>query len=59
MMNNRTNDKFDQIVNKALALSKFKSEFDARKMLLSAGIPAEIIMRVLSNPRKIRRSDWS
>lgn len=57
-MHHRTNDKFDQIVNKALALSKFKGEFDARKMLENAGIPTEIIMRVLSYPRKIRMTDW-
>jgi hypothetical protein len=58
-MHKRTNDKFDQIVNKALALSKFKGKFDARKMLVNAGIPTEIIIRVLSNPQKIRKSDWS
>lgn len=58
-MHNRTNDKFDQIVNKALALSKFKGEFDARKMLENAGIPTEIIMRILSFPRKVRRTDWN
>jgi hypothetical protein len=58
-MDKRTNEKLDQIVNKALALSKFKGEFDARKMLINAGVPTEIIMRVLSYPRKIRSSDWS
>lgn len=58
-MHNRTNDNFDQVVNKALALSKFKGEFDARKMLENAGIPTEIIMRILSFPRKVRRTDWN
>lgn len=58
-MHNRTNEKFDQIVNKALALSKLKDHFDARKMLVSEKIPTEIITRVFSDPRKIRRSDWN
>ncbi len=58
-MHNRTNEKFDQIVNKALALSKLKGDFDARKMLVKESIPIEIITRVLSYPRKIRRSDWN
>lgn len=58
-MHNRTNEKFDQIVNKALAISKLKGEFEARKMLINANIPMEIITRVLSAPRKIRKSDWN
>lgn len=58
-MHDRTNEKFDQIVNKALALSKLKGDFDARKMLVNSSIPIEIITRVLSHPRKIRRSDWN
>lgn len=58
-MHTRSNEKFDQIVNKALAISKLKNNFDARKMLVNSRIPLEIITRVLSHPRKIRRSDWN
>lgn len=58
-MDNRTNAKFDQIVNKALALSKLKGDFEARKMLVNASVPIEIITRVLSYPRRNRKSDWN
>jgi hypothetical protein len=57
-MQNRTNSKFDQIVNKALMLYKFKGYMQARKMMENAGLPADIISRVLSEPRIIRSSDW-
>ncbi len=58
-MQNRTNNKFDQIVNKALMLYKFKGDLQARKMMENAGLPSDIIRRVLSEPRVIRSSDWT
>jgi hypothetical protein len=57
-MQNRVNSKFDQIVNKALILSKFQGEATARKMMESAGLSKDIIQRVL-NQHIIRSSDWS
>jgi hypothetical protein len=57
-MQNRVNSKFDQIVNKALILFKFQGETPARKMMESAGLPNDIIQRVL-NKHIIRSSDWN
>lgn len=58
-MQNRTNDKFDRIVNKGLMLNKFKGYMDAKKMMENAGLPSDIIHRVLGEQRVIRRSDWN
>lgn len=58
-MQNRTNDKFDRIVNKGLMLNKFKGYMDAKKMMENAGLPPDIILRVLGEQRVIRRSDWN
>lgn len=59
MMQNRDNNLFDQIVNKGIATSKFEGKASANKMMKVAGIPNNIIERVLFEPLKLRRADWS
>ncbi|HSI44082.1 MAG TPA: phage tail protein [Methylotenera sp.] len=58
-MQDRTNNQYDQIINKALILYKFRGDTQARKMMENAGLPNTIISRVLTKPQVIRKSDWS
>lgn len=57
-MQKRANDKFDQVVNKGLILNKFRGSIQARKMMISAGLPSSVILRILTTPQKTRISDW-
>lgn len=59
MMQNRDNNLFDQIINKGIATSKFKGKVTAKEMMKSAGIPDQIIDRVLFEPQKVRKTDWN
>lgn len=59
IMQNRTNNKFDQIVNKGLIISKFRGDLQARKMMENSGLPKQVINRVLIKPQIIRSSDWA
>lgn len=58
-MQDRTNNQYDQIINKALILYKFRGDTQARKMMENAGLPNAIISRVLTKPQIIRKSDWN
>jgi len=55
----RINNKFDHVVNKALIMNKFKGGLLAKQMMQSAGLPSEVILRVLNKPQITRSSDWS
>jgi hypothetical protein len=59
MMQNRSNNIFDHIVNKGIVISKFIGMVPANKMMKIAGIPDHIIERVLFEPQKLRSTDWS
>ena len=60
-MHNRTNEELADIVNKALIMKEQKSLDEAKSMMRKAGVPAEVIDRVLllnSNAdQMIRKSD--
>jgi hypothetical protein len=58
-MKKRQNSKFDHIVNKGLVMNKFRGGLQAKQMMEKAGLPSAIIFRVLTNPERTRRSDWS
>ncbi|MGZ8261719.1 MAG: phage tail protein [Methylotenera sp.] len=58
-MQDRNNHVFDEIVNKGIALSKYKGSIAATKMMMKAGLPIIIIFRVLSNKLKRRSTDGS
>ena len=55
----RENFKFDQVVNKGLIINKFRGVLQAREMMINAGLPSSIILRVLTKPQIIRSSDWN
>jgi hypothetical protein len=57
-MQKRTNDKFDQVVNKGLMISQFRGSIQASKMMARAGLPSSIILRVLTTPQNTRSTDW-
>ena len=46
-MQNRTDEQFADIVNKALVIKKQKSIDEAKSMMRKAGVPVEIIDKVL------------
>ena len=46
-MQNRTDEQFADIINKALIIKKQKSIDEAKSMMRKAGVPVEIIDKVL------------
>ena len=56
-MQNRVNTKYDEIIRKGLFMAKFKGDLLARQMMMKAGVPNEIILRVMSEQGKIRSGD--
>lgn len=58
MMQERTNDLFEVIVNEGLVISKLKGIKEAEYMMKEAGIPHPVIERVLLSPARLRSSDW-
>lgn len=61
-MQNRTNEQFEDIVKKALIMKKQKSVDEAKSMMRRAGVPIEVIDRVLlldtNADQMIRKSDY-
>ena len=57
-MQQRTNSKFDHVVNKGLILNKFRGKQQATQMMVGAGLPVAVILRVLSRSQRTRSSDW-
>ncbi len=58
-MQKRVNYFFEIIVNKGLIVNKFRGGSQAKKMMQNAGLPSEVIIRVLTIPQITRSSDWS
>ena len=60
-MQNRTDEQFADIVNKALIMKKQKSIDEAKSMMRKAGVPVEIIDKILlletNFDQMIRKSD--
>lgn len=57
----RTNMLFAHIVNKGLIMVKFRGPDEAKSMMVRAGLPMNIIKRVLLQKNikhNIRKSDW-
>ncbi len=54
-MQDRTNLLFANVVRKGLILSKRKSVEDAQCMMMRAGLPLEVITRVLLQDRTINQ----
>ncbi len=57
-MKKRENQVFDQVVNQGLVMSKFKSRDEAMHMMIKAGLPRNVINRVLLEKVNVRSSDW-
>jgi len=53
----RTNKVFEAVVNKGLAVAKLKDTPTAIKMMMKAGVPKEVIDRVLKDSAH-RATDW-
>ena len=62
IMQNRTDEQFADIVNKALIIKKQKSIDEAKSMMKKAGVPVEIIEKVLlletNIDQRITKSDY-
>ena len=58
-MQKRVNNKFDHIVNKELIMNKFRGRLQATQMMENAGLPSNVILRVLTKPQRTRSFDWS
>ena len=56
-MQNRENTIYDEIIKKGLFMAKFKGDLLARQMMMKAGVPNEIILRVMSEQGTIRSDD--
>ena len=60
-MHNRTNEELADIVNKALIMKEQKSLDEAKSMMRKAGVPVEVIDRVLHSNTDadlmVRKSD--
>ena len=59
-MHNRTNEELADIVNKALIMKEQKSLDEAKSMMRKAGVPVEVIDKVLlldTNDDDDRKSD--
>ena len=57
-MQKRDNVLFDQIVNEGLITKKLRGFDQAINLMAKAGLPSTVITRVLSQPNKLRGSDW-
>lgn len=57
-MQQRSNKLFERVINKGIATAKFKDKKSAIEMMMRAGVPQNIIERVLSDPQKLRSTDW-
>lgn len=58
-MQERVNTVFDHAVNKGLIVNKFRGNQQATQIMVRAGLPIPVILRVLSKSQRIRSSDWS
>lgn len=58
MMIQRTNKVFETAVNKGIAVAKLKDTPTAIKLMMRAGVPEEVIARVLNHSAH-RASDWN
>ncbi|MBC7755405.1 MAG: phage tail protein [Bdellovibrio sp.] len=56
-MEKRINTIFDRVVNKGLITNKFRGKMQATQMMVSAGLPIAVILRVLTKPQRTRSSD--
>ena len=57
-MNPRNNLLFSNIVNKSLIVYKFKGYDTAKHIMVEAGLPINLIDRVLKQSPNVRTSDW-
>jgi hypothetical protein len=58
IMQKRINNIFDHVVNKGLIMNKYRGSLQAKQMMENAGLPSDVILRVLTKPQRIRSSDW-
>ena len=49
---------FDQVVNQGLVMSKLSGRDQAMHMMIKAGLPRNVINRVLLEKVNVRSSDW-
>jgi len=57
-MKKRENQLFDQVVNQGLVISKLNGRDQAMHMMIKAGLPRNVINRVLLEKVNVRSSDW-
>lgn len=58
VMQARTNQLYSHVVNKSLIMYKFRGHEQAMHMMVKAGLPRNVINRVLDKSAKVRISDW-
>ena len=58
VMKARTNDLYSHVVNKSLIMYKFRGPEQAMHMMVKAGLPRNVINRVLDKTAEVRISDW-
>lgn len=57
-MKKRENQLFDKLVNQGLVMSKLSGREQAMHMMIKAGLPRNVINRVLLQNINVRSSDW-
>ena len=57
-MKPRNNLLFSRIINQSLIVYKFKGYNQAKDMMVEAGLPTNVINRVLNQPPNVRTTDW-
>lgn len=58
VMKTRTNELYSHVVNKSLIMVKFRGPEQAMHMMVKAGLPRNVINRVLDKTAEVRISDW-
>ncbi|MES2547504.1 MAG: phage tail protein [Pseudomonadota bacterium] len=57
-MQARTNELYSHLVNKSIIMYKLSGHEQAMHMMVKAGLPRNVINRVLDKSAKVRTSDW-
>ena len=57
-MKPRNNLLFSRIINQSLIVYKFKGYNQAKDMMVEAGLPTNVIDRVLNQSPNVRTTDW-
>jgi D-tyrosyl-tRNA(Tyr) deacylase len=53
-MDKTTNSLYANVLNRGLILSKYKGDYDAKRIMMRAGLPVDVVNKVLLQDRNIK-----